>query len=342
MLEQMEEAWGWTRNDHICNVLPLHHVHGIINVLNTSLWSGAKCTLLPKFDAGDVWSRLLNDNMEIRPSVFMGVPTVYSKLIDHYDGEEFSGDKDKVKLRMKRLRLMVSGSAALTEQQFLRWEEITGHRLLERFGMTEIGMALTNSYLDGKERVPGHVGHPFSGVSAKLLDLASQKIHDEAGEQGELLIRSNCMFDRYLGNEEATAESFFLDEETGKRWFKTGDLAEKSKDNGLSFRILGRLSQDIIKKQGYKVSAIEIEHALLKNEAIKECSVVGTPHDQFGEEVVAFVVLKHEQSADKLEAHARELLSKYKVPRVWKLVDELPKNQMGKVVKAKLKEMALE
>ena len=144
----MEEAWGWTKEDHIMNVLPLHHVHGIMNVLNTSLWSGAQCTLVNKYSQKGIWDLLLDDQDGIDHTVFMAVPTIYRQLIEHYENNGFEERTNEIKQKLKTFRLMVSGSAPLPEKFMSRWKEISGHTLLERFGMTEVGMALTNPYND--------------------------------------------------------------------------------------------------------------------------------------------------------------------------------------------------
>ena len=287
MMIQMEEAWGWTKDDHIMNVLPLHHVHGIMNVLNTSLWSGAQCTLVNKYSQKGIWDLLLDEKDGIDHTVFMAVPTIYRQLIEHYENNGFEEQSNEIKQKLKIFRLMVSGSAPLPEKFMSRWKEITGHTLLERFGMTEVGMALTNPYGDVKGRLPGHVGHPFNGVKAALYD--GESVHQKKDSEGELLIQSPCMFSRYHSNEDATAETFI--ESGGEKWFKTGDFASICPDTG-SFKILGRLSQDIIKKQGYKISALEIEGRLLQHDDVSQSAVFGVPSEEFGDEFVAYIVLK--------------------------------------------------
>ena len=196
---------------------------------------------------------------------------------------------------------MVSGSASLPVNTFNKWQEITGHTLLERFGMTEIGMGLTNPYADEEKRIPGHVGYPFPEVEAALLDLDSNEVHHDMDKEGELLIKSPCMFDRYLNNEQATLESFHECNSSGK-WFKTGDCALSSSEHDGAFRILGRLSQDIIKKQGYKISALELESTLSQHPIVKEAAVISVPHEEYDEEIVAYIVLKQSNQAGHSEA----------------------------------------
>ena len=231
------------------------------------------------------------------------------------------------------MRLMVSGSAALPVPVLDRWRKISGHTLLERYGMTETGMVLTNPYEPASNRIPSYVGKPFPGIDVAILD-DNGDIHRDDSTEGELIIKSPSLFDRYLDNPEAT-EATFLDWE-GEKWFKTGDCAVYHSDVD-SYKILGRLSADIIKKSGYKISALEIEDVLLQHEAVSEVAVVGMPDEERGEEIVAFVVLTKKVSEKVLLDHCIEKMSNYKVPRVWKFVDSLPRNAMGKVSKKDLK-----
>ena len=216
---------------------------------------------------------------------------------------------------------------------------MTGHTLLERYGMTEIGMALTNPYEDKSKRLPGHVGKTFPGVKAAFFDNEANEILSHSSDGHELLIQSKSMFDRYLNNEEATEDTFVTCPTTGEKWFKTGDMAARS-DNG-AFRILGRLSMDIIKKQGYKISALEIEGRLIQHDSVRESAVIGVPSEEYGEEIVAFVVPKEGKSIapSELEAYVREHMSSYKIPREWKILDKIPRNHMGKISKNELKKM---
>lgn len=174
-------------------------------------------------------------------------------------------------------------------------------------------------------------------MRAAVQDIETGEITSESNREGELLINSEATFNRYLDRPDATAESFVTDSE-GTRWFKTGDCAVHSSEHN-SWKILGRLSQDIIKKSGYKISALEIEDVLLQTGKVKECAVVGVPNEDYGEEIVAFVVRNSGESfgEDALNKHCKELMSSYKVPRVYKFVDSLPRNGMGKVSKVELK-----
>ena len=239
------------------------------------------------------------------------------------------------------MRLMISGSSALPVRTFDRWKEITGHTLLERYGMTEVGMALTNPQ-DADKRIPRHVGFPFPGTEIGFYDSETNEVHNEAGRESELLIKSDQVFDRYVGRPEATAEAFLVGE-NGDNWFRTGDQAVRSEEQDGAVQILGRLSQDIIKKGGYKISGLEIENRLHQHELIHESAVVGLPDDKYGEEIHAFVVLRPTakvgaiQAEKELDKYVREHISSYKIPRVYHFIEELPRNQMGKISKLLLK-----
>ncbi|HXY68732.1 MAG TPA: acyl-CoA synthetase [Gemmatimonadales bacterium] len=316
-IESLVEAWGWTADDRTLLVLPLHHVHGIVNVVACALWAGAACEMLPQFDAEATWERLGSGRL----TVFMAVPTVYRRLITAWEAmpparRRALGDA------CRQLRLMVSGSAALPVPTLERWREITGHTLLERYGMTEMGMALSNP-LAG-ERRPGFVGAPLPGVEVRLVDGEGRPV--APGTTGEVEVRGPTVFREYWGRPDATRDAF------RDGWFRTGDTAVV--ESG-AYRLLGRTSVDIIKSGGYKVSALEIEDALRAHPAVAECAVVGTLDPEWGERVCIAVELAPgaELALPALQAWARERLAPYKVPRALACVPALPRNAMGKVVK---------
>ncbi|HEV7589031.1 MAG TPA: acyl-CoA synthetase [Longimicrobium sp.] len=315
-LETLSEAWGWRADDRTLLVLPLHHVHGIVNVLSCALWNGAACEVQAKFDAYDVWDRIGSGAL----TVFMAVPTVYNRLIAAWEGAG-PARREHLSAACSRLRLMVSGSAALPVRTLERWREISGHTLLERYGMTEIGMALSNP-LHG-ERRPGFVGAPLPGVEARLVEEDGSAV--EPGAPGEIEVRGPGVFLEYWRRPEATAEAF-----REGRWFRTGDVAVE--EDG-SWRILGRRSVDIIKTGGFKVSALEIEEVLRTHPAVAECAVVGVDDAEWGERVCAAVELRAALTLDELQPWARERLAPYKLPRALLAVDALPRNAMGKVLK---------
>jgi malonyl-CoA/methylmalonyl-CoA synthetase len=311
------EAWEWRAEDRILLVLPMHHVHGIVNVLTCALWAGAVCEILPRFEADAVWERIGAGGL----TLFMAVPTIYRRLIAAW--EEAEADRRRgMSEGCARMRLMVSGSAALPVQTLERWREISGHTLLERYGMTEMGMALSNP-LRG-ERRPGYVGVPLPGVEVRLVDDGGGAV--EPGTPGEIEVRGDNVFAEYWRRPEATAEAF------RHGWFRTGDVAVV--EDGY-FRILGRQSVDIIKTGGYKVSALEIEEALRTHPGVAECAVVGVEDPDWGERICVAMEAREGASPtlDGLQGWARERLAPYKLPRELRLVDALPRNAMGKVVK---------
>ena len=320
-IESLVEAWKWQSNDHILNILPLHHIHGIINVLGCALWSGACCEFLPKFDSKKVWDKISSAEL----TLFMAVPTIYFKLIDFWE----SSSKDKKLLLsrgVKKLRLMVSGSAALPVSVLEKWKEITSHILLERYGMTEIGMALSNSY-EG-ERRPGHVGLPLPGVKVRLADSNGNEINN-IGDSGEIQIKGPNVFKEYWNKPNETIKSY----QDG--WFKSGDIAVFN--NGM-YKILGRDSVDIIKSGGYKISALEIEDVLRTNPNIKECAVIGLPDSEWGEIVAASLIIYEKKiNFNDLKLWLKEFLPSYKIPRKYIIQKELPRNTLGKVTKNVLK-----
>lgn len=324
-IRALVEAWGWTEHDHILLTLPLHHIHGIVNVFGCALWSGAVCQVLPAFDAREVWERFARGDL----TLYMAVPTLYRRLIDAWAAADEAA-RSRWSEGARALRLMVSGSAALPVPTLERWEEITGQRLLERYGMTEIGMGLSNP-LEG-ERRPGHVGQPLPGVEVRLVDDDGRPVPE--GEAGQIQVRGPAVFGEYWRRPDATAEAF-----TEDGWFRTGDRAVV--EDG-AYRILGRESVDILKTGGEKVSALEIEDVLRTHPLIADCAVVGVPDEQWGERVCAAVVPAAggaEPSADALRAFAKERLAPYKVPKDFKAVADLPRNALGKVTKPAVKEL---
>lgn len=318
-ISSLVEAWEWNQGDQILNLLPLHHVHGIINVLSCALWSGACCEFLPKFDAGTVFDIFLGG----RINVFMAVPTIYYKLIAHW--QELPVDEQgRITEALGKFRLMVSGSAALPVSTLEKWQEVSGHILLERYGMTEIGMAISNPYRG--VRKPGHIGMALAGVQVRLADEEDKVVE---GEAGEIQVKGDNVFLEYWNKEEATRSSFTKD-----GWFKTGDIAVI--EDGY-YKILGRNSVDIIKSGGYKISALEIEEVLRTNEAIKDCAVIGIPDAEWGE-IIGAVIVPSEGKVlpDNLKSWLMDRLPKYKIPRSCIALDELPRNAMGKVTKKEL------
>ncbi len=322
-ISTLVKAWEWSQNDHTICVLPLHHVHGIVNVVSSSLWSGAVCEFINGFSAEHIFQLFQKGAI----NVFMAVPTIYFKLITYWESLTEAQQQSMTEC-MSKFRLMVCGSAALPVSVMERWKNISGHVLLERYGMTEIGMAISNPYHE--ERRAGYIGKPLEGVDVKLVN---EEYHEvKPGESGEILVRGKNVFKEYWRKPEATAKEF-----TADGWFKTGDVAIV--EDGY-YRIMGRNSVDIIKSGGYKISALEIEEELRKYELITDCAVVGIPNDEWGELIVSAIVDKDENiNTDELNKWLREKMAAYKTPRKYLIVDELPRNAMGKVTKNDVKKL---
>lgn len=314
-------SWEWQQDDHILNVLPLHHVHGIINVMSCALWSGACCEFLNKFSPAAVFDIFFKKEVNL----FMAVPTIYYKLIAYW--KELSTDKQReISTVLKDFRLMVSGSAALPISVLEQWRTISGHTLLERYGMTEMGMAISNPYRG--ERKPGYIGQPLSGVNIRIADEKDQVVNDST--QGEIQVQGANVFKEYWQKPEATQATF-----TADGWFKTGDIAVFEEG---SYRILGRNSVDIIKSGGYKISALEIEEILRKHPHIKECSVVGLADEEWGEIIGASLIIDRPNiDFEDLKLWLKDKLPSYKIPRKYIIQGDLPRNVMGKVTKKELK-----
>ena len=318
-IESLIKAWEWHPSDRIPLFLPMHHIHGIINVTSCALWAGATIEPFAKFDQPAILDRVKGDAY----SLFMAVPTIYVKLIQALEAAP-PADRAAIIAGFQRMRLMVSGSAALPASVHEQWTALTGQKLLERYGMTEIGMAISNP-LRG-ERRPGAVGQALPGVEIRLKAENGDVITAE-DTPGEIQVRGSNVFTEYWGKPAATAESF---EEGG--WYRTGDMAVLETSY---YRIMGRLSVDIIKSGGYKLSALEIEAALLEHPDIAEVAVLGMPDDTWGEAVSAAVVTKNsvDLALPALREWCKSRLSVYKVPQRLVLVKELPRNAMGKVTK---------
>jgi malonyl-CoA/methylmalonyl-CoA synthetase len=317
------DAWGWTADDRVLHVLPLNHVHGIVNILGCALWAGGVCEFLAPFEPTAVWDRMARGGV----TLLMAVPTIYARLLAAWESAE-----DSLRARWsdgaRGLRLMVSGSAALPVPLLERWRAATGQILLERYGMTEIGMALSNPLVG--ERRPGSVGLPLPGADVRLVDESGAGV--PAGTPGEIEVRGESVFSEYWGCADVTRESF------RDGWFRTGDVAVIEAGY---WRILGRQSVDIIKSGGYKVSALEIEDVLRQHPEIRDCAVVGIPDDEWGERVAAAIVPGSGDgpTLEILREWAAARLAKYKLPTRMRLVDDLPRNAMGKIVKARVKEL---
>lgn len=323
-IESLIDAWRWQTDDRIPLFLPLHHIHGIINIMSCALWSGARIDAFARFDLSTIFGRVAENAY----TVFMAVPTIYVKLIEALEAMP-ADQRPPIIAGFGRMRLMISGSAALPASVHKKWTQLTGQELLERYGMTEIGMALSNPY-EG-ERRPGAVGQALPGVEIRLQSDLGELITQQ-NMPGEIQVRGPGVFCEYWNRAEATQQSH----QDG--WFRTGDMAVLE---GGYFRIMGRSSIDIIKSGGYKLSALEIEAVLLDHPAICECAVMGIPDATWGEAVVAAVVLKleHRLELDELRAWCKHRISPYKFPRQLLVLEQLPRNAMGKVTKSTVRDL---
>lgn len=313
-LDGLARAWGWTHEDTVVHALPLFHVHGLVLGLFGALRTGGALHWLPRFEP-----TLVAEALAARRSVLFAVPTMYHRL-----SEAAAGDAAIVR-GLGAARLLVSGSAALPQRDQQRLEQLTGKRVLERYGLTE---TLINTAVRADASFPaGSVGQPIDGVELKLVDDARQPT--APGTMGEIAVRGPNVFLGYLNRPDATQAVLDAD-----GWFFTGDLG--TVDEAGHVRIVGRRATDLIKCGGYKVGAGEVEAALLEHPLVREAAVVGRPDPDLGERIVAFVVVSGPVEPKALEAHVAALASPHKRPREVHLVAELPRNAMGKVVKSRL------
>jgi acyl-CoA synthetase (AMP-forming)/AMP-acid ligase II len=290
--------------------------------------SGGVVEMFPKFDAKAVWNRWLSQRLP-QITLFMCVPTVYARLIAYYD-EVLTAQSTAVAQACQKFRLQICGSAALPSPIKRKWEKISGGVvLLERYGMTEIGMALSNGY-EPEKRIDGSVGWTLPGVTVRLIttDGANRDVTTADNEPGEIQVKGNNVFLEYWNKPEATAKEF-----TEDGFFKTGDIAISSQSHQGAFFIQGRASVDIIKSGGYKISALDVERELLSLSVIDEAAVVGLEDEEWGQRVAAIVTLANgtaELKLKDLRNMLRRNMAPYKIPTVLKVVDEIPRNKMGK------------
>jgi malonyl-CoA/methylmalonyl-CoA synthetase len=295
-------AWQIAEDDRFLLPLPLFHIHALGNGLHCWLISGCRMRLLERFDYRTATQELL----DFQPTLFFGVPTVYVRLLDTAP--------DAAREIGARMRLFVSGSAPLPPHVLEQFRALFGHTILERYGMTETFMTLSNPYVG--ERRPGTVGFPLPGVSARI-------------DGGELFIKSPTLFAGYWRKPEATAAAFV------DGWFRTGDLAERADDGYITLR--GRKS-DLIISGGFNIYPREIEEFLLEQPEVDEAAVVGVPDAVRGELPVAFIVGDADEG--ELARRCREQLASFKVPRRFIRVESLPRTPLGKIQKHLLREKA--
>lgn len=323
MMSGMIQAWEWNENDRAVCVLPLNHVHGIVNVTLCALFVGGVLESPPSFDAQHVWNRLSSGDV----TVFMAVPTVYSRLTASWEASS-PEIQQKLSDASAQLRLMVSGSAALPVSTLEKWKSISSHTLLERYGMTETGMILSNTL---SSRIPGHVGWPMPDVDVRIVD---EQLRDvPSGQPGELLVRGPQLFSRYWKRSDATSDAFI------DGWFRTGDVGVVESEG---YRLMGRSSVDILKTGGEKVSALEIEEVFRTHPCVADCAVVGVVDDEWGQKVaMAFELAtgSNAPSPEEFRTWGKTHLSAAKVPVLYKQVETLPRNTLGKVTKKAVTEL---
>ncbi len=309
------DAWGWTSSDRLLLTLPLFHVHGLCVGVNGTLLAGAALDLRPRFEASEVYDALLGGEH----TMFFGVPTMYSRLV---------AEAERRSERPPPLRLYVSGSAPLPRETSLAFQEHFGIAILERYGMTETIMNLTNPLVG--DRRPGTVGRPFPGQEARVVHPDTRRPQPD-GEVGEIQVRGPNVFLGYWRRPDATAEVF-----PGGGWFNTGDVGRRSGDG--YFTIEGR-AKELIISGGFNVYPREVEEVLATHPGVAEVAVVGRPDPDLVEAVVAAVVpatgveLDREALAEELVALCRDELASFKKPRRVVFLDSLPRNALGKVQK---------
>ncbi len=314
-IEALHQAWGWQESDVLLHVLPLFHVHGLVVALHGALHAGATTLLLPRFDA----ERTLQTLVERRCTVFMAVPTIHRLLLDAPGAAGYD---------LSHMRLLTSGSDRLPDDLFQAFQHTFGHTLLERYGMTETGMNLSNP-LTGERRV-GSVGLPLPGVEVRIVDSESgDRLPD--GQVGELQVRGSHVCKGYWRQPDKTAEAF-----TPDGWLKTGDLALRERDGYITLK--GR-SKDLIISGGLNIYPPEVELALAGHPAVAASAVIGCPDAKWGERVTAVIVPMpgSQPDPDQIIAYCRERLAAYKAPKKVIFVAAMPRNALGKVQKAQLR-----
>jgi malonyl-CoA/methylmalonyl-CoA synthetase len=307
----LKSYWGWQRGDVLIHALPIFHVHGLFVAIHGALLNGSKMLWMAKFDPKVALAHFR------RASVFMGVPTLYVRLL---------GEAGLNRETCSAMRLFISGSAPLLPETFNQFRERTGHTILERYGMSETVMLTSNPYRESDgERLAGSVGFALPGVQVRVASASGAPV--PAGETGNIEVKGPNVFSGYWRMPEKTREEFSAD-----GWFRTGDVGRLDESSRLS--IVGR-SKDLIISGGYNVYPAEVEGYLNEADGVLESAVIGAPHPDFGEAVVAVVVARPgiALEPDALIAGLKSRIAGFKVPKRLFLVDDLPRNAMGKVQK---------
>jgi len=315
-IESLHVIWGHSDQDVLLHVLPIFHVHGLLFAFHGALHAGMKIIIRSKFDPIDT----CNCIHKYRCTIFMGVPTMYHRLL------QVEKPRQDLGLNLTSMRLWISGSAPLAAAIFAQFRQTFGHPVLERYGMSETGINTSNPLYG--VRKPGSVGLPLPGVSMMIVDLKDDEV--QAGQIGEVWVKGKNVFQGYWQMPEKTNESF------KSSWFKTGDLGYQDEDGYLF--LIGR-SKDLIISGGMNVYAKEIETVIETLSAVEEAAVIGIPDDDLGERVIAVVVEKSGQVINiaDIAALCQARLAGYKRPKAIHVIELLPRNSMGKVMKNKLR-----
>ena len=307
----LAESWRFTDRDILVHALPIYHTHGLFVASNVLMAVGGRMVFHPSFDADAVIDALPG------ATALMGVPTFYTRLL---------ASERLTRAATRSMRLFISGSAPLLAETHRAFEARTGHRILERYGMTETSMTTSNPY-DGTRKA-GTVGFALPGIRVRVADAAGRPLPE--GEIGVLEVKGPNVFTGYWNKPDKTAEAFRPD-----GYFITGDLSRVDKDGYVA--IVGRES-DMIISGGLNVYPKEIEAEIDAVPGVTESAVIGVPHPDFGEAVVAVIAAEHELDIEPIEAALAEKLARFKHPKAYKVIDSLPRNSMGKVQKARLRE----
>ncbi len=315
-IDALADAWAWTDADVLAHGLPLFHVHGLVVGCLGPLRVGSGLIHVGR-PTPDAYAAARAAHPPA--TMYFGVPTIWHRI---------AGDPESARA-LAGARVLISGSAPLPVPVFERMRELTGHEMIERYGMTETLLTVSNRV--DRPRLPGHVGWPVAGVRTRLRDEHGAEVPRDGASVGRLEVSGPTLFSGYLGRQDATKESY-----TPDGWFVTGDVATIDADG--NHRIVGRESVDLIKSGGYRIGAGEIETHLLGEPGVAEVAIIGVPDDDLGQRIVAYVVPTADEAGERLDAGAlarsvADGLSVHKRPREVHLVDALPRNEMGKVQK---------
>ncbi|MEM1349151.1 MAG: AMP-binding protein [Myxococcota bacterium] len=327
-IDALTRRWRFNEADTLVLALPLFHVHGLGIGVHGTLIRGNRTILHERFEPAEVLQAVGDHE-----GIFMGVPTMYRRLVDTMQEDlERTGVPGYARLA-SWAKLYTSGSAALSADLFARFEQLTGHRILERYGMSETMLTISNPY-EPERRKPGAIGQPIEGVEARVVNDADEPV--PAGEAGELQVRGVTLMRGYWERPAKTRKSY-----ASGGWFRTGD-AVRVDDEGYYVHV-GRRSVDILKSGGYKISAREVEDTLARHPDIDEVAVVGVPDDEWGQLIAAAIVQTQGAKARTAEEWVEECgafldgeLARFKHPREVVLLEELPRNALGKVQKHRI------